>query len=622
MEAAADRPGRSGVWALSLGVALVLAAGFFEVHNLDWPLHDVTGRWILEHRTVPGTNVLSELHHDYPSVHDKWGFQVLLHELVEAAGPEGLIVLRLLLLLALFGTLAATARGLGARPAATLVCLTLALVAARSRFLMRPDLVSLVLLAWFVHVALVLRPDGRRAAWLLIPAQLVWVNLHGYFVLGWMVAAVVAAARWMEGQRARPAARRWCLLAVGLALTCLANPAGLAGWWHPFAVLRDLSAHAEFYRSSIEEFLPTFAQDPRQPFDRVACLLLGALALLSVLPRGVAALLGSQRRVLDAAWPALALMLLFAFMLPSLRRNMATFAIVVAAPTAAALPRGLARSRGLALGAALLAVLAAAGEVTDATSIHDGLQRRWGWGVSRLAYPDLGIAFIARELPHARVFTAFRYGSTFTGRRWPEQVASTNGNTHGYPTEWLERVMAATADTDPMAFRLLALAHDFDAALIPMACPLAGRLLRDPDWTLVCLGLHEAVFVERASVPVDWLATHDLEAVLARGETPYLPEPEARPSWAVERPAGAPFTAALLAAAGGHGEAAVALARQAVADAPGDGAALGLLGLMLAQRGELDEALGLFERSVGSGTSHPMAEEVRRQLERLRAAGE
>ncbi|HTE06414.1 MAG TPA: hypothetical protein VK824_09475, partial [Planctomycetota bacterium] len=458
--AAHDRPARARLaWWLLLGV--VLAAGWFQVDNLDLGLHARTGQWIVEHGRVPALNVMSRLHASHPTVDDKWAFQVAAHLLFDGLGPDACLLARDLLLLALFGVMACTARALGARGWSTLFWLLLALVAGRSRFPFRPDLVSCLLTVVVAHVLLVSRRDGR-GAWRLIPLQLLWVNVHGYFIIGPLMLAVVAAAQALSGAQGRAVARRLALVGAGMLAACLVNPAGLDGALHPFRILADLSAHEAFYRGAIIEFRPTLAADPRQPWDRLAFAALGIPAVLMLAggacsawrrgpraptrspPPSDAARPGraiepgcakgrSVRASSGEAFAALALCALFGAMSFSLRRNMAPCAFVVA-PLAAARWSRLSRRTPPALArigpplAAGLALLVAWGELSDATSVHDGLDRRAGHGLSAIAYPDAGIEFIARELPTRSVFTAFSYGSTFTGRRWPQQVASTDGN--------------------------------------------------------------------------------------------------------------------------------------------------------------------------------------------------
>jgi hypothetical protein len=304
-------------------------------------------------------------------------------------------------------------------------------------------------------------------------------------------------------------------------------------------------------------------------------------------------------------------------MAASMRRNMAPFALVVAPLLAAAATRRLPDVPGGRAVPALMAGLLAWGELSDRISVHDGLDRRAGTGQSDLAYPDAGIAFIARELPDASVFTAFSYGSTFTARRWPRQAASTDGNTHGYPTVYLQEVMAALAGEDPLAFDRLVARHGHDAALIPMAGPLAFRLAADPAWALVCVGVREAVWVRRAAVDPAWLAGADLLARWRSGEPPALPDtPRPGPLLGIPRVTAplAELDGALLLMRAGLTERALARARDALRVAPDDPEPAALAGLLLAELGRTGEAEPLLRASVSSSRPNRLAEQARRAL--------
>ena len=523
-------PGRLAVVLL---VLVVGAAGWFSLHNLDIWLHARTGEWIVEHGTVPTTNVMSRLHADWPTVDDKWGFQVVAHLLFDGIGPDACNAARLALMLALLLTCWGTARRAGGGPWWALSCLLLAMLAARSRFTFRPDLVSLLLTALVARAALQPRAGWRGLLWL-VPLQLLWVNVHGYFITGPLVVLAAAAGRTLAGPGQRALAGRLAAVAGLMLAVCFVNPAGLAGFLHPFAIVADLHEHGDFYRHAIIEFRPPFAADPQQPWDRWGYFALFALGAL-LLPWDLAAARRDGGEEAERArgdrLAALALFALFFVMSLSIRRNMAPFVIVAAPLVAAAGTRRLPSWPTLAALPIAGAILLAVAELSDALSIHDGLDRRSGHGLSRLAYPDAGIDFIARELPATSVFTAFSYGSTFTGRRWPEQAASTDGNTHGYPTSYLIEVMAALSGEDPTAFDRLVARDGEQVALIPMAGPLSMSLLGDPRWALVCVGVREAVFVQRSAVDPQWLGEHDLVARWRAGEIPDLPDTPAAGTW-------------------------------------------------------------------------------------------
>jgi hypothetical protein len=605
-------------------VLLVLAAGLFQVHDWDIELHARTGQWILEHGQVPTTNVMSDLHHDYPTVDDKWGFQVLAHLLYDGLAPVATIFAGLVLLLGLFLVAAGTARRLGADPWCALLCLALAMVAARARFTFRPDLVSLLLAALFVR-ALLTRPPSARQALGLLALQVVWVNVHGYFITGPLVVAAAGLARLVAGLSGDPAERRrgagLLLLACALSLACLLNPAGLDGALHPLRILADLSAHYDFYSGAIIEFRPVFEADPHASLDRAAFIVLAGSGALLALLRLVAAArrARSDRDELCHALLGAAVSGLFLAMAPSLRRNMAPASLVVAPLLAANVMRFLGPRVPGALPACALAAVVAFGELSDRTSVHDGLDRRAGLGRSTIAYPDTGIAFISRELPRLRVFTAFSWGSTFTGRRWPEQVASTDGNTHGYPTSYLIEVMSALSGEDALAFTRITDRDHEDVALLPTAGPLSIELLRDPLWALVCVGVRETVWVRRSAVPPEWLAQHDLLARWRAGEPPDLP---GTPRGALLGPLAAEvplaeIDQALLLMAAGLDEDALRRAQAASERVPGDPEAAALRGLLLERLGRHTEAASALRESLERGGFNRLADQARAALQRL-----
>jgi hypothetical protein len=604
-------------WLLLLAV---LAAGLFSVHNLDIHLHATMGEWIVDQGTVPSTNVLSELHTDHPTVQDKWGFALLAHGLLDGLGPWAVILARLAVLIALFGVMASTARRLGAGPWAMLLFLLLALVAARSRYTFRPDLLSLLLTALVARAVVAERPDGRGLLWL-VPLQIVWVNMHGYFITGPLVVLAVAVGRALSGAEGRAAARRLAGLALAMLLACLINPAGLDGLMHPVAILTDLREHIDFYRDAIVEFTPTFADDPRASWDRLAFMLLGAGAAVLLV---VDALAGAGRRdqqERSTAFACLALLALFGLMSLSLRRNMAPFAIVIAPLAAAIATRRLgARIPGAlaALPAAALTLLVVVGEVGDRTSIHDGLDRRFGFGLSEIAYPHTGIGFIAEQLPEERVFTAFSYGSTFTGWRHPQQTASIDGNTHGYPTAFLIEAMSALSGEDSLAFDRMVARDGQTVALLPMAGPLSMRLLAHPGWALVSVGRRESVFVRRDAMDPAWLAGHDLLATLRAGGRPTWPGTPACESLAGLPRACAPnaeLDQALLLLTAGLPALAQERAEAAQAIAPDDPEVAALLGLVALRLGEDDAARELLQRSLDAGGFNRFAQQARAALD-------
>jgi len=150
--------------------------------------------------------------------------------------------------------------------------------------------------------------------------------------------------------------------------------------------------------------------------------------------------------------------------------------------------------------------------------------------------------------------------------------------------------------------------------------PLARRLLRREQWVLVCLGRREAVFVERTSVPAEWLEEHDLERRLRQG---VLPGPEDLPRTppggrVLGLPVASPPLTELEAAAmfrgAGFYQAARALAREALAHDPENAEAQAMVGL-LEWETDPEGSRQLLERSLGQGGGNRLLPEVRERLQ-------
>lgn len=242
--------------AVAIGVLLV-AWCLREDVQPDLYFHLAAGRWILAHG-IPHTNVFLAPFPDHPFVDHEWLFQIGAHAAFGLGGAPLLTLLKTLAVAATFGALATACRRGGDAP--RLIALTLAIVVAGGRFILRPEVASFLGVA--VHLAVLTRAGARpgRSAFLVLPAlQAVWGNVHGFALLGPALVGVtlaaagahaaVAAAGRRGGAWGRLAARlpgaapawrdvgAWAgLLAAEVAASCL-NPYGLEVALYPFWVL-------------------------------------------------------------------------------------------------------------------------------------------------------------------------------------------------------------------------------------------------------------------------------------------------------------------------------------------------------------------------------------------------
>jgi hypothetical protein len=270
---------------LALFAALTVAAfGAIRSYDLFWQL--ATGRWIVEHRALPGVDPFAIASEKSEWIDGEWLYEVALYGAHSLAGLKGLSWLRGLLAAAIFTIAFVTTRR--ENDSALLVC-AIAFAGAMPVLDLRPSGVAALM------VVLML---AARAVWARVLIAIVWMNVHPSALLAPIVAAADVARGFNPpipgggGLKARPT-----LSFVACALALLVNPFGWKGIAAPIELTSFVSGgtfvNAEWLPSSpmlypilyvaIVVAIVAFAIEPQRDWKRMAILALFAiLAVRSV----------------------------------------------------------------------------------------------------------------------------------------------------------------------------------------------------------------------------------------------------------------------------------------------------------------------------------------------------
>src|SRR5579864_1875967 len=174
----------------SLSVRLLGDAG------IGW--HIRTGQLIVATHGIPRADVFSATMQGKAWFAWEWFYDLVAGWLEHAAGLNGVVWFTAAVIAAVF---AWAFRLLVRRGADVLVALTLVLLAASAsmiHFFARPHVVSwLFVLVWFWVLASFERRGGRLV-WMLPPLMIVWVNVHGGFLVGFVLLAIYwISAAWL-----------------------------------------------------------------------------------------------------------------------------------------------------------------------------------------------------------------------------------------------------------------------------------------------------------------------------------------------------------------------------------------------------------------------------------------
>jgi hypothetical protein len=264
--------------------------------GIGW--HIRTGQLILATHTIPKVDPFSSSMVGEAWFAWEWLYDVIVGQLEARLGLNGVVWLTAIVIALVFAGLF---RGLvqrGVNVVISVLLTLLALSASTIHFLARPHLLSwLFTLIWFWILDASERrssDDGsnalsRRRLWILPILMLVWVNVHGGFLVGFVLLAIfwiAAAWTWLSASdnrledalvRITAAKRLRDLLLLGLISTAASflNPYGWKLHAHIYSYLTN-----SFLMNHIEEFQsPNFHGLAQKCFAILLVIVVGALAI-------------------------------------------------------------------------------------------------------------------------------------------------------------------------------------------------------------------------------------------------------------------------------------------------------------------------------------------------------
>ena len=426
-----------GATALLLGLLLLAAAVWAATETVigsDLWFALAAGRWISAHGSVPSVDVFSYTYGGAPWANQEWLAQVLFYQAFRAFGGDGIVGLKIALVVGIF--LLATWIGWrrSGSPVPAVFSAVVAALVCRPFLDIRPQLFTLLGTLALLAVTDAYRRRPRIGPLLALPALLVvWVDLHYGFIFGLGGLGLIAGVEVLkalvpvvDGALTPRQATALAAAAVLAGAVCVANPQHVHALTFPFTILDPSSPWKD-----VLEWQPVvlFADGPLNP------PLFGWLLLAHGLALGTA-LWVAPRRV-DVASVALAVVT--AAMALRARRFVPLFTLVGTPLLAAnvALVCGVPdlRSRRTALATAALALAGGAAFVvtevrTFPVTVADGV---FAGAIDTSFFPSHAAEFLRRNPLPARLYNLYNWGGYLM---WsvPDRPVFIDGRAHAvYP---------------------------------------------------------------------------------------------------------------------------------------------------------------------------------------------
>jgi len=222
-----------GAFVLLVPIALGSASTIFDDGDVSW--HIATGQWILAHGQVPRTDPFSFTMTGQPWVAYEWLAEVIYALGFNLAGYAGVGAIVAIAMMILHFIIFSQLRH-RVDPAALLLAFMAMDITLAPFMLARPHVLVWPILAGWTAGLLRARDQARPPPLALALLMLVWANLHGSFVIGFVIAGACALDALVAARWDRRALRQWIMFGVLSLAAALVNANGLAGVLHPLTV--------------------------------------------------------------------------------------------------------------------------------------------------------------------------------------------------------------------------------------------------------------------------------------------------------------------------------------------------------------------------------------------------
>jgi len=207
--------------------------------NADLGRHLENGKVFLEQHKVISTNFYSYTEPDFPVINHHWGSGVLLYIIYKSMGFQGISLFYCLIsviTVLLFYSVAEKRSHSYLVFFFFMICIPL----IANRVEIRPEMFSMFLLGLYVFLLEKYKSGALSYKKLLIILpllQLLWVNLHIFFVMGLMLIVIYGISEWLN--KKENVVKNYSLLLAVSAVVCLLNPAGLMGALTPLTIFTN-----------------------------------------------------------------------------------------------------------------------------------------------------------------------------------------------------------------------------------------------------------------------------------------------------------------------------------------------------------------------------------------------
>ncbi len=233
---------------LILLFALLAISQINTITDADLFCHFKTGEYILKNFNIPHIDIFSYTLENQPWIDHSWLFQVLTYLIFAKFGWLGVNILKAIVISLCFFILLLLLYSKYKKVTYSVFFTLLAVLAFGYRSFPRPEMFSCLLLCLFFYIL-----EDERRSYLLPILQIIWVNMHGYFILGPILVFLYCIGELISGDKDK--AKKLGVVFLITSLACFVNPYFYKGAFYPIKVSIDAFMSHKDYNQDIYELM-------------------------------------------------------------------------------------------------------------------------------------------------------------------------------------------------------------------------------------------------------------------------------------------------------------------------------------------------------------------------------
>jgi hypothetical protein len=266
-------------------LAIVLSVKGNLLGDADTGYHIRAGEYILDNLRIPHYDIFSFTTPPIPWTAHEWLSEVIFALIHKFSGLSGLVVAMTVVIASAYTVLLKFLRASGINMIVAALIVALAAGASTIHWLARPHIFSLLLtLIWYIILD-TYQYKNKNYLYLLPPLMVLWVNLHGGFIAGFMLLAIYITGNLLKVifiKEERSETSHLIKILLVILFLCLfaslLNPKGYKILLFPF----ELTAN-KFIMDNVNEWLsPNFHTDLRYEYMLLLMILVFGVSVLKL----------------------------------------------------------------------------------------------------------------------------------------------------------------------------------------------------------------------------------------------------------------------------------------------------------------------------------------------------